>query len=128
MYREMLRAKLTYPVVTQTELEYEGSITIDCSIMKVLDLRENEKVDVLNLNNGERFQTYVIPGPAESGIICLNGPAARKAVVGDRIVVLSYSFCPETELETHETIYVKVDERNRIKNTIIRQPGACQKV
>lgn len=120
MFREMLRAKLTYPSITQTELYYEGSITIDQTLMQALDLRENEKVDVLNVNNGERLQTYVIPGEADSGVVCLNGPAARRAAVGDKIVILSYAMCSEENLDDHKTRYVKVDEQNKITDTIIR--------
>ena len=120
MFREMLRAKLTYPTITQTELYYEGSITIDRTIMEALDLKENEKVEILNVNNGERLQTYAIPGEAGSGVICLNGPAARKAAVGDKIVVLAYAICAEENLEEHKTYYVKVNEQNKITDTIIR--------
>lgn len=88
MLRTMLKSKIHGAQVTQTELHYAGSITIDQDLMDVADLLENEFVQVVNMNNGARIETYVIAGPRGSGIICLNGPAARTAVVGDVVHVL----------------------------------------
>lgn len=88
---EVLKSKIHKVTITQTDLNYVGSITIDEALMEAANLIENEKVHVLNLNNGERIETYVIKGERNSGIICLNGPAARKAVVGDVVIILSYA-------------------------------------
>ena len=87
----VLKSKIAYATVTQKELFYVGSITIDEEVMKKANLRENEKVQVVNLNNGERLETYVIKGKPGSNVFCLNGPAARKAEVGDKIFIISYA-------------------------------------
>ena len=90
MQRIMCRAKIHGAVVTQTELQYEGSITIDRDLLEAADILPSERVQVVNLSNGKRFETYVIAAPSGSGIICLNGPAARLGAVGDPIHILSY--------------------------------------
>lgn len=87
---EVLKSKIHRATVTEANLAYVGSITIDEKLMKAANLIENEKVQVLNVNNGERLETYVIKGEYGSGVICLNGPAARKACVGDVVVIISY--------------------------------------
>ncbi len=93
-----LKSKIAYAKVTQTELLYVGSITIDEIIMHEANIQENEKVQIVNLNNGERLETYVIKGQAGSGIFAINGPAARKAQVGDDIFIISYAIIdPNTE-------------------------------
>jgi aspartate 1-decarboxylase len=120
MFREMLRSKLSYPVITQAELWYEGSITLDADLMRAADIREGEKVDVLNVNNGERFHTYAIAGTPGSGVVCLNGPAARKGIVGDRIVVLTYGLYSDEDLSGYKSVVVKVDEKNRVTDTVVR--------
>jgi len=120
MYREMVRCKISYPVITQAELWYEGSITLDVDLMRAAGIREGEKVHVFNSNNGERFHTYAIAGESGSGVVCLNGPAARKGVVGDRIVILTYGLFSDQELENYAPVYVKVDEKNRITDTTVR--------
>jgi aspartate 1-decarboxylase len=86
-----LKSKIAYANVTQTELYYVGSITIDENWMQQANIVENERVQVVNLNNGERLETYVIKGEAGSGVIAINGPAARKAAVGDQVFILSYA-------------------------------------
>ncbi len=88
---QILKSKIHRAVVTEADLNYVGSITIDELLMTAANLIENEKVEVLNVNNGERFETYVIKGPAGSGQICLNGPAARRVAVGDIVIVVSYA-------------------------------------
>ncbi len=88
---EVLKSKIHKVTITQADLNYIGSITIDESLMEAANLIENEKVHVLNVNNGERIETYVIKGEKNSGVICLNGPAARKAAVGDVVIILSYA-------------------------------------
>lgn len=120
MLREVLKSKIYYAKVTQTELYYEGSITIDDCLIKEADLIEGEKVEVLNLNNGARFQTYVIKGAEHSGKVCLNGPAARLGIVGDKIIILSYGILSEDELKNHKAKYISLDGQNRIKNTTVR--------
>jgi aspartate 1-decarboxylase len=90
MQIEILKSKIHQAEVTEANLHYVGSITIDESVMEAAHLIENEKVQVLNMNNGERLETYVIKGKRDSGVICLNGPAARKVQVGDIVVIISY--------------------------------------
>ncbi|MBQ4356143.1 MAG: aspartate 1-decarboxylase [Bacteroidales bacterium] len=90
MQIEILKSKIHQVAVTEANLNYVGSITIDESLMEAANLIENEKVQVLDMNNGERFETYVIKGKKDSGVICLNGPAARKVLVGDIVVIISY--------------------------------------
>lgn len=93
----VLKSKIAYATITQKDLFYVGSITIDNDIMKQAGIRENEKVQVVNLNNGERLETYAIPGKAGSRVFGLNGPAARKAEIGDKIFIISYAQINETE-------------------------------
>lgn len=96
----VLKSKIAYATVTQKELFYVGSITIDEDIIKQANLRENEKVQVVNLNNGERLETYVIKGEAGSKVFSLNGAAARKAEVGDKLFIISYAIIDEKETLT----------------------------
>lgn len=117
MMRIMLKSKISYATITEAQLYYKGSITIDEALMEEAGLRTGEKVEVLNVNNGSRFETYVIKGKKNSGIICLNGPAARLGVEGDKVIVLSYALYTEEELKTLHTKFVELDERNRVKNT-----------
>ena len=91
MYIEVLKSKIHRVTVTEANLNYMGSITIDENLMDAANLIENEKVQVVNINNGERLDTYVIRGERGTGIICLNGPAARKAAVGDVVIIMSYA-------------------------------------
>ena len=113
MLLTLLKSKITAATVTETELEYEGSITIDEDVMDAARLVANEQVHVLNLNNGSRVITYVIAGERGSGTICLNGPAARTGLVGDRVTVLSYAQVAEDEARMWKTSLVRLDERNR---------------
>jgi aspartate 1-decarboxylase len=88
---EVLKSKIHRVTVTEADLNYIGSVTIDENLMDAANLIENEKVQILNINNGERFETYVIKGVRDSGVICLNGPAARRVAVGDIIIIVSYA-------------------------------------
>lgn len=88
---EVLKSKIHRVTVTEADLNYIGSVTIDENLMDAANLIENEKVQILNINNGERFETYVIKGARNSGVICLNGPAARRVAVGDIIIIVSYA-------------------------------------
>ncbi len=121
MMRVMLKSKIYHAVITDAQLYYKGSITIDEKIMQAADLREGERVDVLNLNTGSRLQTYVIKGAPSSGTICLNGPAARSAFKGDKIIIISYGFCSDEELKSFKAKYVELTENNEIKNACTSQ-------
>ena len=109
------KSKIAHATITQAELYYEGSITIDESILKAVDIIPGEKVEVLNVNNGARIETYTIAGKAGSGQICLNGPAARCGVVGDKIIILSYALVEPAEAKGCKTKIVYVDEKNKIR-------------
>jgi aspartate 1-decarboxylase len=91
MQIEVLKSKIHRATITEANLHYVGSITIDEDLMDAANLIENEKVQVVNINNGERLETYVIKGPRGTGVICLNGPAARKAAVGDVVIIIGYA-------------------------------------
>ncbi|WP_435925316.1 aspartate 1-decarboxylase [Paenibacillus sp. DYY-L-2] len=113
MYRTMMKSKIHRATVTEANLNYIGSITIDESLMEAADLLENEKVQIVNNNNGARLETYVIPGPRGSGVICLNGAAARLVQPGDNVIIISYAQMSAEELKTHKPTVVFVDENNR---------------
>lgn len=119
MLRYMLKSKVHRAVVTEADLNYVGSITIDKDIMDAADIIENEKVTIVNNNNGQRFETYVIEGQAGSGVICLNGAAARLAVRGDIVIILTYTILNDEECATHKPKLVFVDETNKIKKTCL---------
>lgn len=115
MKRTLLKSKIHRATVTEANLDYEGSITIDTKLMAAADLVEFEKVEVFDINNGSRFATYVIPGAASSGIICLNGAAARMVAVNDLVIICSYAEFSEEERPTHEPKIVSVTDKNRIR-------------
>ena len=115
MLRVMLRAKIHRATVTEADLSYEGSITIDEDLIKAAGILPYEQVMVSNLQNGERFETYVIPGPKGSGQVCLNGPTARKGIVGDKIVIFCYESFNEEEMKSFKPKIIIVDEKNKIK-------------
>jgi aspartate 1-decarboxylase len=110
----MVKSKLHRVKVTQAELHYIGSITIDKRLMDAAGLMAFERVQVVNINNGERLETYVIEGEADTGIICLNGPAARKAQVGDLVIVIGYGFYTPEEAAHHQPLTVFPDDNNRL--------------
>jgi len=118
MFRTMMKSKLHRATVTEANLNYVGSITIDEDLMDLMDVYENEKVQVVNNNNGARFETYVIPGPRGSGVICLNGAAARLAHPGDKVIIISYGIMTSEEAKVHKPIVVLLDERNRVERVI----------
>lgn len=115
MQRTLLKSKLHRVRVTASELEYEGSCAIDEILLEAADIREYERIEIYNVNNGERFATYAIRGQRGSGMISVNGAAARKAAVGDILIIATYSQYSEMELTQFEPTLVYVDERNRIK-------------
>lgn len=106
MQIEVVKSKIHRVAVTEANLEYIGSITIDEDLMDAANLVEYEKVQVLNINNGERLDTYVIKGPRQSGVICMNGPAARKAEVGDILIIISYGLMDAQEAKSHEPTFI----------------------
>lgn len=113
MLLEMLVSKIHRATVTDANLEYVGSITIDEDLIKAAKLKEWQKVEILNINNGERFQTYVIKGQAGSGQICINGAAARKAQKGDKVIIVSYAYLTGEEADNSKPTIVFVDEKNK---------------
>lgn len=113
---EVFKSKIHRVRVTQAELNYVGSITIDEDLMEAANLIENEKVQVLNVNNGERLETYVIKGERGSGIICLNGPAARQAQPGDIVIIVSYARMSFEEAKKFKPVIIFPDENNRLIN------------
>jgi len=114
MQRYMLKSKIHRATVTEANLNYVGSITIDLDLMEAADIIENEKVTIVNNNNGERFETYVIEGPRGSGTICLNGAAARLAMRGDIVIILTYTILNDAECKDYQPSLVFVNERNEI--------------
>ena len=115
MLRTMLQAKLHCVRVSEADLHYEGSCGIDEALLELSGLLENQYIEIYNVTNGERFATYVIKAPRGSGTISLNGAAARKAMVGDKLIIAAYSQYSEAELKSHEPIVVLVDEHNRAR-------------
>jgi len=112
----MLKSKIHRARVTESNLYYEGSITVDAALLEKAAILPGEKVEVLNVNNGIRLETYAIEGKRRSGIVCMNGPAARGACVGDEVIILSYALVEDLEARKVKPAIVKVDERNRIKD------------
>ena len=117
MQRTLLRAKLHRVHVTHSELDYEGSVAIDGRLLDAADIREYERIEVYNRNNGERFNTYAIRAQDGSGIISVNGAAAHKADPGDILIICAYATLDEKELATFKPRLVYVDDQNRITHT-----------
>lgn len=120
MLRMMCKSKIHRAMVTGADLNYVGSITIDRTLMEAADLLPYEHVHVVNLNNGARFETYVIEGEPDAGEICLNGAAARLAEPGDRVIVISYAQYDEAELARYRPTLVFVDDANRVARDALR--------
>ncbi len=111
---DMLYSKIHRATVTDANLNYVGSITVDEELMQAAQLRVGQKVEIVNINNGERFSTYIIKGKAGSKDMCLNGAAARKVEIGDKIIVIAYASYSESELENYLPTVVLVDDKNNI--------------
>ena len=109
MFIEILKSKIHKVTVTDANLQYVGSITIDEDLMDAANIIENEKVQVVNNNNGERFETYVIKGERGAGVICLNGAAARKVAVGDVVILITYASMPIEEAKVYKPVFVFPD-------------------
>ena len=116
MFRTILKSKIHRARVTDANLNYEGSLSIDPKLMKEADILPYEKIDVVNINNGHRFTTYAITGIENSGEIALNGGAARLGEIGDLIIIITYTSLPDEEIVHHHPIVILVDENNNIKS------------
>jgi aspartate 1-decarboxylase len=123
MLREMMHAKLHRATVTEANLNYVGSITIDQDLLDAVGMYPHEKVQVVNNSNGARFETYSIPGKRGSGVICLNGAAARLVQPGDRIIIIAYALLNEEEIKNHSPKVAILDENNRIERIIAEEPA-----
>jgi aspartate 1-decarboxylase len=127
MLRTMMKSKIHRAIVTEANLNYVGSITIDEEILKAVNILENERVQVVNNNNGARLETYVIPGPPGSGVICLNGAAARLVQPGDTVIIISYALMEEEEARNHKPIVALMNEDNTIAELIHEVHGTIHK-
>ena len=114
MRRIMCKSKIHRATVTQAELHYEGSLTVDSELLDAADIIPYERVQVCNINNGERFETYIIPGKRRTGTICLNGAAARLGSVGDEIIIITYATYTEEELKNYKPTVIILDKKNKI--------------
>ncbi|MEW6267984.1 MAG: aspartate 1-decarboxylase [Thermodesulfobacteriota bacterium] len=119
--RKMLRGKIHRATVTDANLNYEGSITVDKALMEAMDLIEFESVHVWDVNNGERFETYVLEGERDSGVICVNGAAARKVSRGDLVIIGAFTWLDEESAREHQPRIVMVDGQNRVKEHPLRE-------
>ena len=118
MLLHMLKAKLHRGTVTEANINYTGSITIDSYLLKESGIIPMEKVQVVNINNGERFDTYVIEGEPHSGVICLNGAAARLVLPGDKVIIMAYGYCTQEEAEKIEPKVLILDDENKIEQRL----------
>ncbi len=122
MFRTLLGGKIHRATVTEADLNYVGSITVDLDLLDAAGICVNEKVAIVNNNNGERFETYTIPGERGSGVVCLNGAAARLVQKGDIVIIMSYVMLSEPEVSAHEPKVVLVDSENKIRDIITYEP------
>ena len=122
MFRTMMKGKIHRARVTEANLNYVGSVTIDQDILEQVDILPNEKVQIVNNNNGARLETYVIPGEKGSGIICLNGAAARLVQKGDTVIIISYALVAEEELDSLKPKVAIMNENNEIEKLIENEP------
>lgn len=124
MFRMMMNSKIHRAQVTQADLDYVGSITIDQDILDAVGMLANEKVHIVNNNNGARFETYIIAGERGSGVICVNGAAARLVQKGDVVIIISYVYVDNNEVDSHKPTVAIMDENNTIKEMISYEPEA----
>jgi len=122
MMRKMMRAKIHRATVTEANVAYEGSITIDRRLMDATDMLPNEAVCVWNVTNGNRFETYTVEGPPDSGVICVNGAAAHLVRPGDLIIIAAFTWLDEAAARAHEPKVVFVDEQNRMREKRVEEP------
>ncbi|OAU94287.1 aspartate 1-decarboxylase [Moraxella catarrhalis] len=123
MIRTLLGGKIHRATVTQANLNYVGSITVDVDLLDAAGILVNEKVSIVNNNNGERFETYTISGERGSGVVCLNGAAARKVQPGDVIIIMNYLMMNDSEAQTHQPNVVLVDANNHITDVLHYEPA-----
>ncbi|MFD2168630.1 aspartate 1-decarboxylase [Tumebacillus lipolyticus] len=123
MFRTMMKSKIHRATVTEANLNYVGSITIDQDILDAVDILENEKVQIVNNNNGARLETYVISGARGSGVICLNGAAARLVQPGDTVIIISYATLSDEEARKHHPVVALMDSENKIADIISETHG-----
>jgi aspartate 1-decarboxylase len=114
MFRTMMKAKIHRATVTEANLNYIGSITIDEDLIDLVDMYPNEKVQIVNNNNGARLETYIIPGPRGTGVICLNGAAARLVQTGDTVIIVSYAMMTEEEARKHQPTVAIMGPNNKV--------------
>ncbi|OES44510.1 aspartate 1-decarboxylase [Domibacillus iocasae] len=124
MFRTMMNGKIHRATVTEANLNYVGSITIDEELLDAAGMMPNEKVQIVNNNNGARLETYIIPGEPGSGVICLNGAAARLVQPGDTVIIISYVLVAEEKVKDHKPKVLIMDEKNRIANLLHQEPAA----
>jgi len=122
MFRQMMKAKIHRATVTEANLNYVGSITIDQDLMELVDILPDEKVQIVNNNNGARFETYVIPGPRGSGVICLNGAAARLVQPGDKVIIINYGLMSDEEAKRNRPRIAILDEGNKVVELLAEEP------
>lgn len=124
MFRTMMNAKLHRARVTEANLNYVGSITIDEDLIDAVGMAPNEKVQIVNNNNGSRLETYIIPGPRGTGVVCLNGAAARLVQEGDVVIIVSYVMVAEEKVKDHEPKVAILNEKNEIVQMIAHEPAS----
>ncbi|MBD0406689.1 aspartate 1-decarboxylase [Bacillus sp. 1021] len=123
MYRTMMAGKLHRATVTEANLNYVGSITIDEDLLDAVGMLVNEKVQIVNNNNGARLETYIIPGKRGSGVICLNGAAARLVQPGDKVIIISYQMMSDQEAKSHQPKVAVLDDQNKIEQMLDQEPA-----
>ncbi|ABS74418.1 MULTISPECIES: aspartate 1-decarboxylase [Bacillus] len=123
MYRTMMAGKLHRATVTEANLNYVGSITIDEDLLDAVGMLANEKVQIVNNNNGARLETYIIPGKRGSGVICLNGAAARLVQEGDKVIIISYQMMSDQEAKSHQPKVAVLDDQNKIEQMLGQEPA-----
>ncbi|KXZ18047.1 aspartate alpha-decarboxylase [Bacillus nakamurai] len=123
MYRTMMAGKLHRATVTEANLNYVGSITIDEDLLDAVGMLVNEKVQIVNNNNGARLETYIIPGKRGSGVICLNGAAARLVQEGDKVIIISYQMMSDQEAKSHQPKVAVLDDQNKIEQMLGQEPA-----
>jgi aspartate 1-decarboxylase len=123
MFRTLMNGKIHRATVTEANLNYVGSITIDEDLLDAVGMAANEKVAIVNNNNGARLETYIIPGERGSGVVCLNGAAARLVQPGDIVIIISYVLVPDEKVAEHKPKVAIMDENNRIKELLHAEPA-----
>ncbi|BBI33238.1 aspartate 1-decarboxylase [Cohnella abietis] len=122
MFRQMMKSKIHRATVTEANLNYVGSVTIDQDLLELVDILPDEKVQIVNNNNGARFETYAIPGPRGSGVICLNGAAARLVQPGDQVIIINYGLFSDEEARQHHPKVAIMDENNHVVKLLAEEP------